>query len=79
MKNVYKYYSSLTPASGVIPCMGSNNLTEIAFNCPGLVDRQNLNLATVDLQFVSINAAFCQMPGLRIIPPLNPDKFLIRY
>ena len=62
-----------------MPCVGSNMLSDIVFNCPGLLDRQNLNLSGVDLQFVSTNATRCQIKDLKIEKRMNPEKFLVRY
>jgi hypothetical protein len=62
-----------------MPCIGSNALTDIVFNCPGLLDRANLNLSKVDLQFVGTNASRVQIKGLAVIKGTNPDRFLIRY
>ena len=52
---------------------------EVLNSCPNLLDRVNLNLATVDLKFISINAQKCQIKNLVALKHLNPDKFLIRY
>jgi hypothetical protein len=56
IKNIYRHVSSLAPAGGLIPCIGTNTLAEMIFNSPGLLDRKNLNLSKVDLHFVSTNA-----------------------
>ena len=67
IKNVYRHFSSLAPAGGFVPCIGTNVLSEIVFNSPGLLDRVNLNLSTVDLHFVSTNATRCQIKDLPIV------------
>jgi hypothetical protein len=59
IKNVYDHYSSISPAGGLVTCMGSNTLGEIVLQCPGLLDRVNLNLSKVDLMFVTNNATKC--------------------
>lgn len=79
IKQTYKHFSSLAPAGGIVPCLGSNVLTTILFNCPALIDGQNLNLSRVDLQIVGTNATRCQIKDLHVIRQLNPDKFLIRF
>ena len=79
VKAVYKHFSSLAPAGGIVPCIGSNALADIVFNCPGLLDRANLNLSKVDLQFVSTNATRVQIKGLAVVKGANPDRFLVRY
>ena len=79
IKNTYKHFSSFTPASGIIPCLGSNSLAEIIMHTPGLLDRVNLNLSKIDLHFVSTNATRCQIKELEVIKQMNPDKFIIRY
>jgi hypothetical protein len=62
-----------------VPCIGQNILTEIIYNCPGLLDRVNLNLSKCDLYFVTVKAQKCQKPDLVVLPKLKPDKFIIRY
>lgn len=79
IKAVYRHYSSLAPAAGIVPCLGSSALTDIIHNSPDLLDRVNLNLAKVDLQFVSTNASKVQIKDVVVIRRLNPDKFIVRY
>ena len=79
IKSVYRHYSSLAPAAGIVPCLGSSALTDIIHNSPDLLDRVNLNLAKVDLQFVSTNASKVQIKDFAVIRRMNPDKFIVRY
>jgi len=64
IKNVYKHFSSFSPAAGLVPCIGSNTLAEVVMHSPNLLDRTNLNLSKVDLHFVSTNATRPQIKEL---------------
>jgi hypothetical protein len=63
--------------SGVDPqinlmSVGNNTFSEVVNNLPGFIDGKYLNLADLDLEFISTNAN--GKPGKR-----NPERMLVRH
>lgn len=67
----YKSTSGIDPMIN-LTAIGNNTFSEVVNSIPGLIDGKNINLADLDLEFISTNAN--GKPGKR-----NPERMLVRH
>lgn len=67
----YKQLSGIDPQKD-LTAIGVNTFSEVINSLPGFIDGKNINLADLDLEFISTNAN--GKPGKR-----NPERMLVRH
>ena len=67
----YKQLSGVDPQRD-LTAIGVNTFSEVINSLPGFIDGKNINLADLDLEFISTNAN--GKPGKR-----NPERMLVRH
>ena len=71
MRESYKSTSGIDPQINLL-AIGNNTFSEVVNSLPGFIDGKNINLADLDLEFISTNAN--GKPGKR-----NPERMLVRH
>jgi len=73
IREVYKYYSGLSPLGGRITCAGPGTMTELIHHCPDFIDGKTVKISDIDFQMIACNG------GKKVNTWLSPDKALVRF